>query len=208
MNRIVIIGAGGHGAIVADILGDRAAGFVDDHVLLHGTTILGLRVYASIDDVEHDGVIVAIGDNVARRAISERLLSAGERLATAIHPFASVSRSATIAEGAMISAGAIVLPRAVIGRGALLNTKSSVDHDCAIGDFVHLGPDATLGGNVHIGEETTVGPATTIVSNISIGARVVIGAGAVVVRDLPDDVTAWGVPARITSDRRSGSSTR
>jgi sugar O-acyltransferase (sialic acid O-acetyltransferase NeuD family) len=208
MNRIVIVGAGGQGTIVADILGDRAAGFVDDSPALHGTTVLGLRVFASCDDVEHDGVIVAIGDNAVRRAITERLTAAGERLAIAIHPFASIARSATIADGAMISAGAIVLPRVALGRGVLLNTKSSADHDCVLGDFVHLAPAATLGGNVRIGAETTIGPAATIVSNITIGARVVIGAGAVVLRDLPDDVTAWGVPARITSDRRSAAPTR
>jgi sugar O-acyltransferase (sialic acid O-acetyltransferase NeuD family) len=208
MNRIVIFGAGGQGRIVADILGDRAAGFVDDNPALHGTTVLGLRVFASFDEVEHDGVIVAIGDNAVRRAITEGLLAAGERLATAIHPFASIARSATIGEGAMISAGAIVLPRVALGRGVLLNTKSSADHDCVLGDFVHLAPAATLGGNVRIGPETTIGPAATVVSNITIGARVVIGAGAVVLRDLPDDVTAWGVPARITSDRRSAAPTR
>jgi sugar O-acyltransferase (sialic acid O-acetyltransferase NeuD family) len=206
MNRIVIVGAGGQGRIVADILGDRAAGFVDDSPALHGTTVLGLRVFASCDDIEHDGVIVAIGDNALRRAITERLIT--EHLATAIHPFASIARSATIGEGAMISAGAIVLPRVALGRGVLLNTKSSADHDCVLDEFVHLAPAATLGGNVRIGTETTIGPAATVVSNITIGARVVIGAGAVVLRDLPHDVTAWGVPARITSDRRSAAPNR
>jgi len=206
MNRIVIVGAGGQGRIVADILGDRAAGFVDASPALHGTTVLGLRVFASLDEVEHDGVIVAIGDNAVRRAITERLTS--ENFATAIHPFASIARSATIGQGAMISAGAIVLPRVTLGRGVLLNTKSSADHDCVLGDFVHLAPAATLGGNVRIGAETTIGPAATVVSNITIGARVVIGAGAVVLRDLPDDVTAWGMPARITSDRRSAAPNR
>lgn len=208
MNGIVIIGAGGHGAIVADILRERAAGFVDEAPALQGTAVLGLPVFASLAEIEHDGVIVAIGDNAARRAVTERVVSVGERLTVAIHPFASVAPSATIGEGAMICAGAIVLPRATLGRGVLLNTKTSVDHDCVIGDFVHIAPAATLGGDVHVGAETFIGPGATVAAGIRIGARAVIGAGAVVVRDLPDDVTAWGVPARITSDRRSGSPRR
>jgi sugar O-acyltransferase (sialic acid O-acetyltransferase NeuD family) len=108
----------------------------------------------------------------------------------------------------MICAGAIVLPRATLGRGVLLNTKASVDHDCVIGDFVHIAPGATLGGDVQVGAETFIGPGATVAARIRIGARAVIGAGAVVVRDVPDDVTAWGVPARITSDRRSGPPSR
>ena len=207
--KVVIVGAGGHGTIVADIL-QRAAtppvAFVDE--ALSGATVAGMRVVGSIDDVEHDAVIVAIGDNRVRRGVTERLLSAGERLATAIHPFSSIAPSATIGEGSMICAGAIVSPRAVIGRGALLNTKSSVDHDSVVGDFVHVAPGATLGAHVRIGEETLIGPGVTVVSGRSVGARTVIGAGAVVVHDITDDVTALGVPARVTSGRRSEESSR
>ena len=108
----------------------------------------------------------------------------------------------------MVCAGAIVLPRATLGRGVLVNTKASVDHDCLIGDFVNIAPAATLGGDVQVGAETFVGPGATVAAGIRIGTRAMIGAGAVVLRDLPDDVTAWGVPARITSDRRSGSPRR
>jgi len=203
VKRIVIIGAGGHGAIVADILRERAAGFVDESPSLHGTTVLGLRVYRSLDAIEHDGVIVAIGDIAARRAMTEGVVRAGERLATAVHPFTSVAPSATIGEGTMICSGAIVLPRATLGRGVLVNTKASVDHDCVIGDFVNIAPAATLVGGVWVGAETFIGPGATVAAGIRIGTRAVIGAGSVVVRDVPDDVTAWGVPARITSDRRS-----
>lgn len=199
MKRIAIIGAGGHGAVVADILGERAVGFVDDNAALQGTTVLGLPIFASLDEIEHDGVIVAIGDNSIRRRLTERAVSAGESLASAIHPSASVARSARIAAGSMLCAGSIVLPRATLGHGVILNTKASVDHDSVIGDFTHVAPAATLGGNVHVGIDTLIGPGATIVSGVSIGSRSVIGAGAVVLRDVPDDVTAWGVPARIRS---------
>jgi sugar O-acyltransferase (sialic acid O-acetyltransferase NeuD family) len=193
--RIIIVGAGSQGAIVADILeraGTPAIGFVDD---TPGKNVLG-----TIDDlrtIAHDAIIVAIGDNRLRRGLVERL--ANERLATAIHPFTSIAASARIGEGSMISAGAIVSPNAVIGRGVILNTKASVDHDSVVGDFAHISLGSTIGANVRIGDETLIAPGATVVSGMTVGARSVIGAGAVVVRDVPDDVTAFGVPARVRS---------
>jgi sugar O-acyltransferase (sialic acid O-acetyltransferase NeuD family) len=207
VKRIVIFGAGDQGTIVADILqssGIVPVAFADDTPSLHGTSVLGIPVIgASVNAIEHDAVIVAIGDNYARRMVTERMLAAGETLATAIHPFASIAPSATIGEGSMISAGALVLPRVILGRGVLLNTKASIDHDSVAGDFTHISAGATVGAKVRIGEETLVALGSSIASRCSVGARSVIGAGAVVVRDIPDDVTALGVPARITSDRRS-----
>ena len=208
--KTVIVGAGKEGAIVADMLRD-AIGFVDDLPSLIGTDVLGLPVLgpiASLRDIEHDAVIVAIGDNRLRRTITEALLASGEQLTIAIHPFASVARSATIGGGCIVSAGAIVLPRAVLGRGVIVNTKASIDHDTVVGDFAHLGPGATVGGNVRIGEEALIALGASVASGMNVGARSVIGAGAVVVRDIPNDVTAFGVPARITSDRRSADPNR
>jgi acetyltransferase EpsM len=193
--RIVIVGAGSQGTIVADILeraGTPAIGFVDD---TPGKDVLG-----TIDDlrtIAHDAIIVAIGDNRLRRGLLERL--AGERLATAIHPFTSIAASARIGDGSMISAGVILQPRAVVGRGVILNTKASIDHDSAVGDFAHISVGTTIGANVRIGEETLIAPGVTVVSGMTIGARSIIGAGAVVVRNVPDDVTAFGVPARVRS---------
>lgn len=209
MSRIVIIGAGGHGAVVADILRDAVA-FVDESPHKSGTSVLGLPVYAlaALHEVAHDGIIVAIGDNALRRVVTERLVAAGERLTSAIHPSAIVAASASIGEGTVVSAGAIVMPRAVVGRGVILNTRSSIDHDCVIGDFAHIAPGVTLGGDVLVGEETLIASGATVVARMRVGRRSVIGAGAVVVRDIPDDVVALGVPARITSGRRSGSPTR
>lgn len=210
MSRIVIVGAGGHGAILADML-PGAIGFVDDAPEKQSTMILGLPVLgpiASLATIDHDAVVISIGDNRTRRVLTDRLIAAGERLARAIHPSASIARSATIGEGSMISAGAIILPRAVIGRGVIVNTKGSVDHDSVVGDFGHVSPGATVGANVRIGEESLVAIGASVVSGRSVGARSIVGAGAVVVRDVPDDVTVLGVPARITSDRRSAGSSR
>jgi sugar O-acyltransferase (sialic acid O-acetyltransferase NeuD family) len=178
VTRILLIGAGSQAAIVAEILGPQVIGMVED-----GDPF-----------PEHDAVIVAIGDNHVRRAIMERLRH--ERFATAVHPFTSIAPSATIGDGCMISPGAIVTTRAQVGRGVILNTKASVDHDSIVGDFAHIGAGAVVAARCRIGEETFIAPGATVVSGVTIGARVVIGAGALVLRDVPDDVTAFGVPAR------------
>ncbi len=145
-----------------------------------GTTVLDLPVLgpiASLSRIEHDAVVVAIGENRLRRALAERLCAEGEHLATVIHPSASVAPSATIGAGSMLSAGAVLLPRAVIGRGVILNTKASADHDSVVGDFAHVAPGATVGANVHLGEETLIGIGASVVSGMTVGARSVIGAG-------------------------------
>jgi acetyltransferase EpsM len=212
VKNIVIVGAGDQGKIVADILqqaGTPPVAFVDERRSRHGTTVLGVPVVgASLDGIDHDGIIVAIGDNQTRRIVTDRLREAGERLLTAIHPLASVAPSATVGEGTMISVGAVVLPHAVLGRGVLLNTKASVDHDSYVGDFAHVSAGGTIGAHVRIGDETLIALGASVASGRCVGARTLIGAGAVVVRDIPDDVIAFGVPARVTSDRRSGGSTR
>jgi acetyltransferase EpsM len=210
--RIVIVCAGGQGTIVADIL-QRAhdagadavpVAFVDDTPDLIGSAVLGIDVLgpvASLSGIAHDAVIVAFGDNEGRRAITERLLAAGERLATAIHPRACIAPSARIGEGSMICAGAIVSPRAVIGRGAIINTNASVDHDTVVGDFAHVSAGATVGAKCRIGAESLVALGASVVSGATIGARTIIGSGAAVVTNIPDDVVAFGVPARITRAR-------
>ena len=211
--RIVIVCAGGHGAVVADILqraheaGSDAVpvGFVDDTPHLLGTAVLGLDVLApiaSLGDIAHDGVIVALGDNRARRAITERLLAGGERLVTAIHPRACVAPSAKIGDGSVICAGAVVAPRVTLGRGVIINTNASVDHDSVVEDFAHLSVGATLGGAVRVGAETLVAHGASITSMMTVGARTIIGSGAVVVAHIPADVVAFGVPARVRRDRK------
>jgi sugar O-acyltransferase (sialic acid O-acetyltransferase NeuD family) len=210
--RVVIVGAGAHGAVVADILqraceaggGAVPIGFVDDTPSRRGTAILGLDVLgpiSSLADHPHDAVIVAIGDNRTRRTISEQLLAAGERLATAVHPAASVAPSVTLGDGTMVCAGAVITPRAAIGRGVIVNTRASIDHDSIVGDFGHVSSGATVGGRVRIGTETLIAVGATVVTDMTIGARTIIGAGAVVVEAIPDDVVAFGVPARIRPNR-------
>jgi sugar O-acyltransferase (sialic acid O-acetyltransferase NeuD family) len=210
---IIIVGAGSHGTVVADILqraheaGSDAVpiGFVDDTPHLLGTAVLGLDVLApiaSLGDIVHDAVIVAVGDNHARRAVTERLLAAGERLATGIHPRACIAPSASIGEGSVICAGAVISPRVATGRGVIINTNASVDHHSVVEDFAHVSAGATVGGWTRIGADALIAVGASVISGMTVGARTVIGSGAVVVVHIPADVVAFGVPARIRRDRK------
>lgn len=212
--RIVVIGAGGHGHVVVDaLLASAQAGshyevvaLVDDASHLQGMAIAGVRVagpIAALDRIPHDAVIVAIGDNGARRRIQEQLAARGVAVVAARHPSAVVSPEAVVDAGALVCAGAILGPLARIGAGAIVNTGARVDHHCAVGAFAHVAPGATLAGAASIGEEALVGVNAAVLPGVRVGARAVIGAGAVVVRDVSDGVTAVGVPARVVAAARS-----
>jgi|CXWL01.1.fsa_nt_gi UDP-perosamine 4-acetyltransferase len=204
---VIVIGAGGHGRVVADALqaaGRKVIGFCDDDAALHGTIILGLPVLGSdacLRDHSADAVELANGVGSARdirnRAlVFDRLREKGYRFCSVVHPSATVSAYAKVAAGAQLMAGCVVQVNARIGENAIINTSASVDHDCVIGDNVHIAPGATLSGAVEVGEGTHVGTGVRVIQGMRIGRYCVIGAGAVVLRDVPDGSVAIGVPAR------------
>jgi sugar O-acyltransferase (sialic acid O-acetyltransferase NeuD family) len=209
--RILIVGAGGQGRIAADILlagreehGYIPAGFVDDRRELTGSRVLGLPVLGTLDQIRvepHDAIVVAIGDNAARQRLLLELLAAGERIATIRHPFSSVANGAEIGDGCMISAGAVITPDARIGRGVLVNTGASIDHETVIEEFAHVGPGSVVGGKASIGTRVLLGTHSTVMTGCRVGADAVIGAGALVHRDIPPNVVAIGVPARVRRAR-------
>ena len=207
MTRILLVGAGGHAQVVVDILDAMreagqaisTVGYVDDNVDLQGKELLGVRVLGSVADlsrIPHDAVIVAIGDNRQRRALVERVVKQGSPLGTAVHPTAVVAKSALIARGSMICAGAIVNPASTVGLSAILNTGCSVDHHSQIGDYAHIGPGARLGGTVAVGHESLIGIGAVVLPNLRVGSRSIVGAGSVVTTTVGDDVTVIGRPAR------------
>jgi sugar O-acyltransferase (sialic acid O-acetyltransferase NeuD family) len=202
--RVLVIGAGGHGQVVADILraASRAgesiefAGYLDDRVALSDDgPVLGL--ISAVRTIPHDLVVVAIGYNEARARISECLHAAGERLTVARHPTAILSDEVCTGDGTMICAGVIVCVGASLGRGVILNTGCSVDHHSRIGDYAHVAPGVRIGGEVSIGERALIGIGAVILPRVTIGRGATVGAGAVVTRDVPPAVTVVGVPARV-----------
>lgn len=209
--QVAIYGAGGHGRVVLDALersGRRVAGFVDDDRRRHGTECCGYTVVGdlagagSADDVE---VVVAIGDGALRSEVVGQVVAAGYRLATAIHPSASIGRDVEIGQGAMILAQAAVNPGARVGRCAIINTSATIDHDCTVGDFAHVAPGARLAGSVAVGERALIGVGACVVPGVTIGADATVGAGSVVVADVENGSTVAGVPARPTKSRDAAS---
>jgi sugar O-acyltransferase (sialic acid O-acetyltransferase NeuD family) len=205
--KIVVMGASGHGQVVADILFQmwtkgremEIVGFLDDDAGLHGTRVLGLPVLGRLDDLAatpHDCVILGIGDNAARARIYAELTAARKRFVTAIHPSAVLAPDVVVGLGAVLCAGAVANPGAKIGENAILNTCASIDHHCDLGAHAHVAPGAHLAGNVRVGEGALVGVGACAVPGASIGAWSIVGAGAAVTNDVPERATVAGVPAK------------
>jgi len=216
MTRVLIVGAGGHGQVVADILfaARRAGapeipvGFLDDEKLI-GTQILGLPVLATVpelSDISCDSVIVAVGDNRTRRQVSLAVRDLGLPCVSAVHPRAAVAVDVVVGPGAMICAGVVVNIGSVIGDGVSLNTGCTVDHHCSIDEFAHIAPGAHLGGGVTVGAGALVGIGGVVLPGRRVGEWAVVGAGGVVVDEIPARCTAVGVPTRVIkhADRQAG----
>lgn len=198
---VVIIGASGHGKVIADIIiksGDIVRGFLDDAQNLP-ETVAGIPVLgctAEYDKYAECSFVIAIGNAAIRRRIAERL-EGHVTWYTAIHPAATIaSLGVEIGEGTVIMAGAVVNACACMGRHCIINTSAVIEHDNLLGDYVHVSPGAVLTGTVTVGDNTHIGAGACVKNNTSITADCVIGAGAVVVRDITEKDTYVGVPAR------------
>jgi sugar O-acyltransferase (sialic acid O-acetyltransferase NeuD family) len=204
---VVIVGAGGHGKIVLDILREagthNVVGFIDADASLAGTEVGGLPVFgppnqlAKLKTKKIKGAVIAIGDNRTRRTYAQMLVEQGFELISAIHPRACVSKSAVIGKNVVIAAGAIVCADARVADSVIVNTAAIVDHECEIGESAHVCPTVALAGRVRIGAGAFVGIGAKVIPCISIGEHAIVGAGAVVIRDIPAGATAVGVPARV-----------
>lgn len=208
MSALLVVGAGGHGVVVADAAQASrqwsSIGFHDDrwpevdHVLgwpVHGS-VQALREQLRSGTAATVAVIVAIGDNRRRLTLGRELAALGAHLTTVIHPSAVVSASARIGAGSVVMAGAVINPRARLGEAAIVNTRASVDHDANIGDGVHLCPGSTLAGQVSVHDLAWVGIGSSVIQGLTIGAGAVVGAGAAVIRNVERGSTVAGCPAK------------
>lgn len=203
MKRLAILGASGHGKVVADTaecLGWGRIEFFDDawpNSSFNGAwPIVGNSIDLLGRLAEYSGVVVAIGNNTIRSNKLRELSAAGAPLVTLIHPGAFVSKYARVGDGGVIFAGVQVNAYATIGNGTILNTACSVDHDCVLAEAVHISPGAHLAGGVKVGSRSWVGIGASARQLITIGDDVVVGAGAAVVNDVPDGFVVAGVPAK------------
>lgn len=196
--EVIIIGAGGHGKVIADIIeqaGDSVSGFLDDDSAKKTVgkySILGTT--AEIERWKEKYFIIAVGNNEMRNRI--RLQYPNLKYYTAIHPCAVIAHTVSIGEGSCIMAGAVVNADAVIGAHCIINTNAVVEHECCLGNCVHISPQAVLCGNVQVGNGTHIGAGAVVRNNLKIMENCVIGMGAAVVKDILRPGIYIGVPAK------------
>lgn len=209
MDDVVVIGSGGHAKVCIELLramGKRVAFCIGGPEATG--TCLGVPVLGGDEHLERlrsDGFMttfVAIGDNALRQRLAASAVAQGFELVNAISPRAVVSPSARLGVGIAIMEGVVVNAETEISDLAIINTGATVDHDCRIGRSVHIAPQCGLAGNVIVGDRTFLGVGCSVVPEQTIGTDAIIGAGSVVITDLPDSVTAVGVPARVIKSRK------
>lgn len=195
--KLVIIGASGHGKVIADIAkknGYHEIVFLDDDENIHecgGYPVIGRSHEVETINVD---IIVGIGNASIRKKIQQSIPA--RKMATLIHPSAVVAEDVIIGVGTVIMAGAVINSGARIGTGCIINTCASVDHDCNVGDYVHVAVGSHLCGTVSVGDETWIGAGATVSNNISICSEVMIGAGAVIVKDVKESGVYVGCPSK------------
>ncbi len=205
MARLAIIGASGHGKVVADIALSsgkwQEITFFDDAYpnikKVECWDVLGTTDYLIENALEFDGIIVAIGDNKIRLAIFKKLehKECGN-IITLIHRDATVCSSVKIGAGTVVMAGAIVNAFSSLGKGCIINSNSVVEHDCVLSDGVHISPGAILTGAVSIDSCSWVGAGAIVIQQLKIGSNITIGAGSCVINDIADEGVYAGSPAR------------
>ena len=204
MSILLIVGAGGHGKVVAETaeLLKRwdSVVFADDKFPeLTSTGKWPVISRANFIDIKKKGFtdfVVAVGNNKTRLQIQREGLHSTLTPVSIVHPSATISSTVKLGLGTVIFANAVVNADAVVGEACIINTAASVDHDCVLGDGVHISPGALLAGDVVVGNFSWLGIGSSVIQCTNIGKNVVVGAGAAVVSDIPDEVTAKGVPAR------------
>lgn len=201
-NKLLIIGASGHGKVVADIAIKmnkwQSIAFLDDDKNIRSS--MGLEVIGTSNDVfthtDEYEIFVGIGNNDTRQRIHELLETVGASIPVLIHPSAVIGNQVEIGNGTVVMAGTVVNCCTKVGKSCIINTGSTIDHDNCIEDFVHVSPGAHLAGTVKVGQGTWLGIGSVVSNNVNITSSCKIGAGSVVVKDIFKAGVYVGVPVR------------
>ena len=206
-NKLLVWGASGHALVVADIIRlcgrYEIVGFIDDvgqdeHPGFGSAMVF--RDRAALDQQFASGVrrlIMGFGDCAMRLRLAEFASGRGFEFVKAIHPHSSIGSDTSIGAGTVVAAGAVISSGARVGQHVIININAGVHHECLIEDGAHVAPGATIGSCVSLGRGALVGIGAVVKNRVRIGAGAIIGAGAVVVEDVPDNVVAYGVPAKV-----------
>jgi sugar O-acyltransferase (sialic acid O-acetyltransferase NeuD family) len=199
-SSIVVIGGGGHGRMLLDLLGElrsfRIAGILDGGAPV-GATVAGHRVLGPDTEEElaklhGQGLRLAVNgvggvtNRATRPAVWEKLKLAGFGLPNLVHPKAAVDASVRLGEGVQVLAGAYVGANAFVGDDCIINNGAVVSHDCVIAEHAHLAPGAILAGNVTVGCNSLVGMGASVYLGVSIGSHAIITNGVSVFSNIPD----------------------
>lgn len=214
MNSVVVVGAGGFGREVLEIFKDRnrvskiwnILGFIDENKELHGKMVNGYPVLGGLDWLRRHnsndlGCVCAIGACETRKRVVERLRQIGVNFYNAIHPSVIMSDFVELGQDVIICAGSILTVNIKIGDHVHININCTIGHDAIIGSYCTINPIAAINGNNHLGEGVYVGTGATFIQGLSVGSWSTIGAGAVVTVDIPEKVTAVGVPAKVIKSK-------
>lgn len=196
MNRLIIIGASGHGKVVANIaalMGYEDIVFLDDDENVK--TCAEWPVIGKSKNAPEGEVFVAIGNTKIRKHLMEYY--EGRKFPVLIHPDAVIATDTIIGAGSVVMAGVVINSGSYIGNGCIVNTSSSIDHDCRIGNYVHIAVGSHVCGTVMIEDCTWVGAGSIISNNVSICGACLIGAGTVVVKSIVESGTYFGIPAKL-----------
>lgn len=202
---IYIFGAGGHAAVVRDLVAatnpqHRIAGYVVRDSELESPSLSCRPLLAEDAFFLNPSGIAAlgIGDNLAREQVLIRCLevSASISMPCIIHPSSVIVPSATLRYGSVVMPGALIQSEARIGCGVVINSGVIIEHNCVIDDYVLIGSGSVLGGGVTVGYRSLIGVGCVVKPGVTIGADAVIGAGSVVIKDVEPGATVAGVPAK------------
>jgi sugar O-acyltransferase (sialic acid O-acetyltransferase NeuD family) len=208
MKKIVIVGAGGFGREVLEIFKDQnktenqwdILGFLDEKEDMWGKIINNYPVLGGLDwfDNKKDvGCVIAIGNPKTRKRIAQLLVGYHVRYFNAIHPSVIISDFIGLGTDVIICAGSIVSVNSSIKDHVIINLKCTIGHDAVLENYCSIMPGVSISGEDHLGEGVYVGTGATIIQQITVGHWSIIGAGATVLSDVPEKVTAFGLPAKI-----------
>jgi sugar O-acyltransferase (sialic acid O-acetyltransferase NeuD family) len=216
VKNIVLFGGGLHANVCIDIFEKEAktniVGIIDSIAdagsIMFGYPVIGKQenIIELISQYDIHAGFISIGDNYARKYVRDSItdLVPDFKFVNAIHPSVSIGRNVNLGNGVALMAGVIVNPDSVIGDFCILNTGAQLEHNCYMGEFSHLSAGSITGGKVQIGKFSAITLGVTIIDRVNIGENTVVGSGAVVLKDLPANVLAYGNPATVIRSRKPG----